>query len=637
MDDYDEMKRKYTLNSNKNHIIQIGLRMGNIPDDIKIFNINKTTHDIGRIIVERGNVVCNKIRLGEGIIRIVKKDYEFDTFEILNSLDRHIIQVQIPLFLYVKKEEINRELEFIVNEYQLTAKIMVTHDVVICLCGKLDDALEGKIKMLMLIERLIKKDAIYYQGYLSSEFLIKNKVRVFFVSKINRNDVILSGRKNLLKDLETFLLPKRELIEQVCLVDTVKMIYSFYYLRTKIENILAEHDCYLHNEPIDNIFTRLYIKGYHIINTRKCLKKIKDLFQDIVKITYNEEDLVSSSYELFSFEMNREWCVDRKFGYKFLSVGLRTEVKNFIQKSNFRYEIEIDIDPELEDFLCGKKNGKINKICKDNDCDVTICSKIQDNEKKMVVYISGKGHNLYQTIIMLENEYPAELTFYLNEKHHRRIIGYGGKNIQKIMKKHGVYIKFMSDDEKFYSGYTGNVIIKTPKRNHDSLYKMKEEVLFLADEHNNETENFVHQLDYYTFYEYFFDNFTMFYNYIEINKDLNSGIKIYKINELDISDFEMDKENAIIYIENTCLVFMYSYGNCNFELVLISKWLDEEPSLSLKLFDSVLLYTYEPTFKSTVKIDEYKVDFTEKVAKPPLMNDDYVVGNRRKDGDKQSK
>lgn len=43
---------------------------------------------------------------------------------------------------------------------------------------------------------------------------------------------------------------------------------------------------------------------------------------------------------------------------------------------------------------------------------------------------------------MLQEELPAEISFHVPEAYHKRIIGVGGKNIQRIMKKYGVYVKF---------------------------------------------------------------------------------------------------------------------------------------------------------------------------------------------------
>jgi hypothetical protein len=44
-------------------------------------------------------------------------------------------------------------------------------------------------------------------------------------------------------------------------------------------------------------------------------------------------------------------------------------------------------------------------------------------------------------------ELPAEISFHVPELYHKRIIGVGGRSIQRIMKRYGVYVKFLSGEE----------------------------------------------------------------------------------------------------------------------------------------------------------------------------------------------
>lgn len=45
---------------------------------------------------------------------------------------------------------------------------------------------------------------------------------------------------------------------------------------------------------------------------------------------------------------------------------------------------------------------------------------------------------------MLLEELPAEISFHVPESYHKRIIGVGGRTIQRIMKKYGVFVKFFN-------------------------------------------------------------------------------------------------------------------------------------------------------------------------------------------------
>lgn len=69
------------------------------------------------------------------------------------------------------------------------------------------------------------------------------------------------------------------------------------------------------------------------------------------------------------------------------------------------------------------------------------------------------------------------MSFHVPETYHKRIIGVGGKNIQRIMKKYGVYVKF-SNAEEFttlggYQENEDNVIARTPAKNSAALDQLK--------------------------------------------------------------------------------------------------------------------------------------------------------------------
>lgn len=76
---------------------------------------------------------------------------------------------------------------------------------------------------------------------------------------------------------------------------------------------------------------------------------------------------------------------------------------------------------------------------------------------------------------------PAEISFHVPELYHKRIIGVGGKNIQRIMKKYGVYVKFSNSIEHAqlggYFSNEDNVIARTPMKNQANLLELKGEIM----------------------------------------------------------------------------------------------------------------------------------------------------------------
>jgi hypothetical protein len=97
-----------------------------------------------------------------------------------------------------------------------------------------------------------------------------------------------------------------------------------------------------------------------------------------------------------------------------------------------------------------------------------------------------EGLDLLEVCVSLSNiqdEMPAEISFFVPESYHKRIIGVGGKNIQRIMKKYGVYVKFSNAEE--YAALGGyyqnehNVIARTPAKNEENLEALHGSILEL--------------------------------------------------------------------------------------------------------------------------------------------------------------
>ena len=113
-------------------------------------------------------------------------------------------------------------------------------------------------------------------------------------------------------------------------------------------------------------------------------------------------------------------------------------------------------------------------------CAVTIRFSETNEYNSSVIVESDNYMKALDGLTMLQDELPAETSFYVPEIYHRRIIGVAGKNIQKVMKKYGVYVKF-SGAEEFASmgGYfenEDNVVARTPMKNQINLENLRHAV-----------------------------------------------------------------------------------------------------------------------------------------------------------------
>jgi hypothetical protein len=172
--------------------------------------------------------------------------------------------------------------------------------------------------------------------------------------------------------------------------------------------------------------------------------------------------------------------------------GLENEVRSavslildldVVRAYNFEVRFQIELANEHREFISGKKNGKINKIMK--QCGVRI--KFETfNDYNFLIDVSGNDRvGALQGLAFLQEELPAEVSFHVPEAYHKRIIGVGGKSIQRIMKKYGVYVKF-SNAEEFAAlgGYVDNednVVARTPAKNAINLDNLKQAVMELVN------------------------------------------------------------------------------------------------------------------------------------------------------------
>ncbi|TFK76876.1 cytoplasmic protein [Pluteus cervinus] len=150
----------------------------------------------------------------------------------------------------------------------------------------------------------------------------------------------------------------------------------------------------------------------------------------------------------------------------------------------FHHEIrfQIELANEHREFISGKKNGKINKIMQTTNVKIKFET---FNDHNFLIDIAGPDSSVLQGLTLLQEELPAEISFHVPEAYHKRIIGVGGRSIQKIMKKYGVYVKF-SNAEEFaalggYNDNEDNVVARTPAKNAINLDNLKQSVMELVN------------------------------------------------------------------------------------------------------------------------------------------------------------
>ncbi|KAK3956215.1 hypothetical protein QBC32DRAFT_156885 [Pseudoneurospora amorphoporcata] len=162
----------------------------------------------------------------------------------------------------------------------------------------------------------------------------------------------------------------------------------------------------------------------------------------------------------------------------------------FLTTAQHQIRVKIELANEHKEFVSGKKNGKINKIM--SHCNVQI---VFDNFGEYNFNIDVLAHNytsMKEGLTLVEQEMPASISFHVPDQYHKRIIGIGGQHIQRIMKKHSVFVKFSNAMDRGGMGRddddsrVDNVICRTPARNAQNLELVKTEILEMVDREDSE-------------------------------------------------------------------------------------------------------------------------------------------------------
>jgi predicted PilT family ATPase len=125
----------------------------------------------------------------------------------------------------------------------------------------------------------------------------------------------------------------------------------------------------------------------------------------------------------------------------------------FAVHAPYQIRVRIELANEHKEFVSGKKNGKINKIMGHSNVQIMFDNFGEYNFN--IEVIAQSYDSLKQGLALVEQEMPASISFHVPDQYHKRIIGIGGQHIQRIMKKHSVFVKFSNAMDRGRSGPLG--------------------------------------------------------------------------------------------------------------------------------------------------------------------------------------
>ncbi|KAH6917634.1 cytoplasmic protein [Coprinopsis sp. MPI-PUGE-AT-0042] len=271
----------------------------------------------------------------------------------------------------------------------------------------------------------------------------------------------------------------------------------------ELKMIMADNATFIQFPPIGSSTSLITVYGDHRVNIHRTIRSIMQLactyyvgsfwllpiqFNALLPPATLNANTVATLLKQISVASGAE-VVFKSMCFEMH--GLEHEVRSAVNLivelevvKTFHHEIrfQIELANEHREFISGKKNGKINKIMQTTNVKIKFET---FNDHNFLIDIAGPDTSVLQGLTLLQEELPAEISFHVPETYHKRIIGVGGRSIQRIMKKYGVYVKF-SNAEEFaalggYNDNEDNVVARTPAKNAINLEHLKQSVMELVN------------------------------------------------------------------------------------------------------------------------------------------------------------
>lgn len=154
-----------------------------------------------------------------------------------------------------------------------------------------------------------------------------------------------------------------------------------------------------------------------------------------------------------------------------------------------QFKIIFQIHYDFENFISGKKNGKLTRIMDQQpNCIIRLLNDKNGTDESIMnlELLTDSTTDLVKTLSLVIDELPVEESFYIGEVFHRPIIGSGGSIIQTIMRKYNVFIQFSNSFNLPQLGWSliryPNVIIRCPNKNYKNIKSAREEICQLVNQ-----------------------------------------------------------------------------------------------------------------------------------------------------------
>ncbi|CCE63517.1 hypothetical protein TPHA_0F00300 [Tetrapisispora phaffii CBS 4417] len=320
-------------------------------------------------------------------------------------------------------------------------------------------ASEAKHEMSQYIEKL--KENIYYRSLTSLSPGKLLYIKTYYQEEIFKLMIKYNTYIKITDDSVKFQSSSNEFLAIVIKLFTTSILHEIVEVQMILDGPFEFTD--------DNILNELhYSDKSHIV----FMRNTSNLSQLVV--------IGSNSHNVKSTKLNEKHQL-----LQFLTTVFENEKVN----SNLvQLRAIFEIHPDYEEFISGKKNGKLTRIMEGAECLLEL--KMTENDDNINLFLLTNTYKEFlRSYIQVMDELPAEKSFFIPEVYHRPVIGAGGSLIQTTMRKHNVFIQFSNSfllpRSEFSHLRYDNVIIRCPTKSESNIIHAKQELNVLAQNYGS--------------------------------------------------------------------------------------------------------------------------------------------------------
>ncbi|EJS42806.1 YLL032C [Saccharomyces arboricola H-6] len=350
------------------------------------------------------------------------------------------------------------------------------------------------------------KTSIYAPSLMTLSKNYRANPQIFFSGTVN--SLALLAKKTLHESID--LDSKSFFYRRLTNITPGKLLFIRKYYQQKMNQLILKYqslirvtDEYIEFQSISTNVLEMVIKNFtiqvlheivevQISLNENCEMSSKLIIDNLLSSTENQVVVVTPGKDSFSqlIIVGNQSSTNEAYDTSILHClsNFITAPNQIINPNLRQIKAIFEIHPDFEDFISGKKNGKLTRIMELSACLVQLEMEEEDDNLYLNL-ISDSFSDFEKSFKNVMNEFPAEESFFIPEVCHRPIIGTGGSLIQATMRKHNVFIQFSNSfslpQNKISIIRYDNVIIRCPRKNKANIRLAKRDLKEIVQGYEN--------------------------------------------------------------------------------------------------------------------------------------------------------